>query len=147
MAMSLGRLSGAMLIGKPLDMSVQAALDAQDDAGSLCLEADVFYGDSKMDKSRVRLTLEKSASAPQQSLIRIRSAVLVDEPVVTLYLRVGCQQKTERRYVSLAELVSEAVPNRNFPATMPQASPVKPALLPGVNVSGGVAGDATRSVN
>ena len=146
MAMSLGRLSGAMLIGKPLDMSVQAALDAQDDAGSLCLEADVFYGDSKMDKSRVRLTLEKSASAPQQSMIRIRSAVLVDEPVETLYLRVGCQQKTERRYVSLAELVSEAVPNRNFPATMPQASPVKPALLPGVNVSGDVAGNATRSV-
>ena len=118
MAMSLGRHSGAALIGRPLDMSVQVMLESQDDVGNLCLEADVFYADNKLDKSRVRVTLEKSVSAPQQGLIRIRSAVLVDEPVVTLNLRVGCQLKTERRYVSLADLVSEAVPDRSVAAAM-----------------------------
>ena len=145
MAMSLGRLNGAMLIGRPLDMSVQAVLDAQEDASSACLEADVFYGDSKLDKSRVRVTLEKSASTSQQALVRIRSAVLVDEPVVTLFLRVGCQQKTERRYVSLAELVSESVPDRNVPAPMPQVSPARSAPLPAIDATGGMTGNATRS--
>ena len=125
--MSLGRHSGAVLIGRPLDMSVQAVLESQDDASNLCLEADVFYADNKLDKSRVRVTLEKSASAPQQGLIRIRSAVLVDEPVVTLYLRAGCQLKTERRYVSLADLVSEAVPDRSTPAAMPLTTPARQA--------------------
>jgi len=128
MAMSLGRLNGAALIGRPLDMSVQAVLEPQDDASNLCMEADVFYADNKLDKSRVRVTLEKSPSSVQQGVIRIRSAVLVDEPVVTLVLRVGCQPKTERRYVSLADLVSEAVPDRNTPAAMPlpSTSPSRP---------------------
>ena len=124
--MSLGRHSGTALIGRPLDMSVQAVLEAQDDAGSLCMEADVFYADNKLDKSRVRVTLERSASAPQQALIRVRSSALIDEPVVTLYLRVGCQQKTERRYVSLAELVSETVLDKNTLTPMPSAAPVRP---------------------
>lgn len=137
MAMSLGRHSGSALIGRPLDMSVQAVLESQDDASNLCLEADVFYADNKLDKSRVRVTLEKSASAPQQGLIRIRSAVLVDEPVVTLYLRVGCQLKTERRYVSLADLVSEAVPDRNTPAVMPLITPARPAANSAGNASTG----------
>ena len=134
-AMSLGRHSGAALIGRPLDISVQAVLESQDDASNLCLEADVFYADNKLDKSRVRVTLEKSASAPQQGLIRIRSAVLIDEPVVTLYLRVGCQLKTERRYVSLAELVSEPLPDRNSSRPMPPAAPVSPTVIPAVNAA------------
>ena len=134
--MSLGRHSGATLIGRPLDISVQAVLEAQDEVGGGCLEADVFYADNKLDKSRVRVTLEKSASAPQQGLIRVRSAVLVDEPVVTLYLRVGCQLKTERRYVSLAELVAEPLPDRNSSTPMPLVAPVRPAALPAVNAAG-----------
>ena len=135
-AMSLGRHSGAALIGRPLDISVQAVLEPQDDASNLCLEADVFYADNKLDNSRVRVTLEKSVAAPQQSLIRIRSSALVDEPVVTFYLRVGCQQKTERRYVSLAELVSESVTDKNPSTPMPSAAPVRPAALPAVNAAG-----------
>ena len=136
--MSLGRHSGAALIGRPLDMSVQAVLDAQDEAGNLCLEADVFYADNKLDRSRVRVTLEKSATAPQQARIRIRSTALVDEPIVTVYLRVGCLLKTERRYVSLAELASEAVPDKNIPAALPPAAsivPVRPAALPPANIA------------
>ncbi len=135
MAMSLGRHSGATLIGRPLDISVQAVLEPQEDAGSLCLEADVFYADNKIDKSRVRVTLEKSASTPQQALIRIRSTILVDEPVVTIYLRVGCLLKTERRYVSLAELVSEAAPDRSAPAPLPSAAPARPAVIPPLNTA------------
>lgn len=129
MAMSLGRHSGATLIGRPLDLSVQAVLEAQDDMGSQCLEADVFYADNKVDKSRVKVTLEKSASTLPQALIRVRSSVLVDEPVVTLYLRVGCQRKTERRYVTLADLASEVAPDKNTLVPMPLAAPIKSAVV------------------
>ena len=133
MAMSLGRHSGAALIGRPLDISVQAVLESQDDLASACLDADVFYADNRVDKSRVRVTLEKSVSVPSQALIRIRSSALVDEPVVTVYLRVGCQLKTERRYVTLAELVSESAPDRNTVTPMPPAAPIRPAAIPPVN--------------
>ncbi len=133
MAMSLGKHSGATLIGRPLDISVQAVLEAQDDAANLCLEADVFYADNKLDKSRVRVTLEKPSSATQPALIRIRSAVLIDEPGVTIYVRAGCQLKTERRYVSLAELVSEVAPDRTASAPMPVAAPPRPVVAPSIN--------------
>ena len=138
-AMSLGRHSGAALIGRPLDMSIQAVLEPQDDASSLCLEADVFYADNKLDKSRVRVTLEKSASSPQQGLIRIRSAVLVDEPIVTIYMRAGCQLKTERRYVSLADLVPETMADRNSSVPMALPVPVPALVRPAASASGSTA--------
>ena len=127
--MSLGRHRGATLIGRPLDITVQAVMDAQEDIASLCLDADVFYADNKLDKARVRVTAEKSATGSQDVVIRVRSSNLVDEPVVTLYLRVGCQQKTERRYVTLAELASDVVPDRNTVSPTTPPIQVSPPLL------------------
>ncbi len=118
------------MIGRPLDTTVQVVLEAQDDAGSLCLDADVFYADNKLDKSRVRITLEKSLTSPNQAVARIRSSVAVDEPVVTLYLRAGCQLKTERRYVLLAEPMPETAPDRNSPLPMPPLALGRPATVP-----------------
>ena len=115
-AMSLGRLRGAALVGRPLDMSIQAVMDAKDDIASLCIDAEVFYADTKIDKSRVRVTAEKVVAGSQDVVIRVRASTLVDEPVVTVYLRAGCQQKTERRYVALADLASDVSPDRNSAA-------------------------------
>ncbi len=124
-AMSLGRHRGAVLIGRPLDMSVQAVLDGQEDLNTLCLDADVFYADNKLDKSRVRVTAEKTSPTSQDAVIRIRSTVVIDEPIVTVYLRVGCQQKTEKRYVALADMVSDTAPEK---ASQPVLQPVAPTL-------------------
>lgn len=107
--MSLGRSSGATLIGRPLDITVQASLEGADDNPLSCLEAEVFYADERIDRSRVRTSLERRATA-QEVLIRIRVARPVDEPVVTLYLRAGCVQRTEKRYVLLADVVTEQAP-------------------------------------
>lgn len=135
-AASLGRHSGAALVGRPLDISVQAVLNAQDDIANLCLDADVFYADNRLDKSRVRITAEKTSAGSQDAVIRIRATVPVDEPVVTIYVRVGCQQKIERRYVTLADMPSEAVTDRNAASFgrspsqgFPQAS-TSPGLAP-----------------
>jgi len=134
MAMSLGQLSGAALIGRPLDISVQAVLDAQTDANSLCLEADVLYGDNRLDRSRVSVSIEKSPGGPSQGLIRIRSSVPVDEPVVTFSVRAGCLLKTERRYVVFADLVPEAGLDKNTSAPVPSQLPtvvsIQPAIVP-----------------
>ena len=158
MAMSLGRHSGATFIGRPLDISVQAVLEAQGDVSSLCLEADVFYADNKLDKSRVGVSIERSPTLPSQALIRIRSAVLVDEPIVTLYVRAGCQPTTERRYVTLSELVPETLSDRNtltpMPALAPSAASIRPGVVPPPNTAApGSSGSqvsapqAARSVN
>ncbi|MCJ0763403.1 type IV pilus assembly protein FimV [Variovorax terrae] len=107
MALSLGRARGATLIGRPLDLTVPVRLESGEDPSTLCFDADVFHADTRIDGGKVRTVVEPGAS-PQDVLVRIRSSAIVDEPVVTVYLRAGCTQKTTRRYVLLADLSSDA---------------------------------------
>jgi len=106
MAISLGRSSGATLLGRPLEVNIRATLDRPDAGNDACLSAEVFYADDRIDKSRVRSSIEKVGPG-QDALIRIRVSKVVDEPVVTLYVRAGCEQRTERRYVLLADVAPE----------------------------------------
>jgi len=128
MAVSLGRSSGATLLGRPLDVSVQVEPDPGDASAPACVEADVFYGDERVAASRVQASVERTAAA-QDARIRIRVARAVDEPVITLYVRAGCVQRTERRYVLLADVATEQAPAPRVAGTMsrPAAEVLAPA--------------------
>ena len=85
-ALTLGRVRGAALVGQPLDMVVPVQMDAGEDASSLCFDADVFHADTRQEASRVRVVVEATAQ-PQTVNVRVLSSAVVDEPVVTVYLR------------------------------------------------------------
>ncbi len=121
MAVSLGRHRGVALIGRPLDISVQAVLDAQEDPAAACIDADVFLGDNKLYRARYQVSAERTGRG-QDALIHIRTTSPIDEPVVTIYLRAGCVQKTEKKFVVLADLVSEPAAAPAM-AQMPAAAP------------------------
>lgn len=135
-ALTLGRLRGAALVGQSLDIAVQVQLDADDNPQGLCFEADVFHGDARQEPSRVRLTVQP-AQAGQLVNLRVQSQSPIDEPVVTVYLRAGCAQKTSRRYVMLADVVSDALttvaPQMGQVPLMQPATSVA-ALAPGGSV-------------
>lgn len=123
-ALTLGRVRGAAIIGQPLDVTIQVQMDAGDDAASLCFDADVFHADARQDANRVRVVVETSPQSTTANA-RIQSSALVDEPIVTVYLRTGCGQKTTRRYVLLADFPSEiAAPA--VPLVAPVAAPATP---------------------
>lgn len=127
MAMSLGRHRGAAVIGRPLDISIQAVLDAQEDLAASCIEADVFYSDTKLARGRIQVSSERTGSG-QDAVIHVRTSLPIDEPVVSIYLRTGCVQKNEKKFVVLADLVSEQapqVPAQGFAAR--QAAPASVA--------------------
>jgi len=92
----------------------------------------VYYGENRQDASRVVVTNE--ASRPGlPPVVRVVAHTHVDEPIVTVYLRSGCGQQTTRRYVLLADLVSEVVPALVRPSAVSepalayaQAKAVKP---------------------
>lgn len=121
-ALTLGRLRGAALLGQPLDVVIAVQAGPDEDVAGLCFDAEVFYADSRVDPSRVRVKFEPAVQA-QGPAIRVSSSVKIDEPVVTVNLRAGCNQKTSRRYVVLAELASDV-------ADLPPATamPVPPSL-------------------
>jgi tetratricopeptide (TPR) repeat protein len=102
-AMSLGRTKGAVWIGQSLDVSIQVRLESGEDASSLCATADVFHADTRVSSEQVRVSIDAGVNR-DEAMVRIRSAALVDEPVVTLYLKAGCNQTMTRRYVLLAEV-------------------------------------------
>jgi hypothetical protein len=105
-ALTLGRLSGAAWVGRSLDITIPVQMNTGEAADSLCLQADVFHADTRQDASGVRVTIEPS-TRPQTATVRIKSSTPVDEPVVTVYLRTECGQRTTRRYVMLADMPSE----------------------------------------
>ncbi|HSV47661.1 MAG TPA: hypothetical protein VLJ58_17870, partial [Ramlibacter sp.] len=105
-ALTLGRVQGVALIGRPLNVAVRVELDAPADAAELCLVADVFYGDTRLDRNRVTISVDAAGNGA--AIAQLRSNVAVDEPVVTVYLQAGCVQKLTRRFVLLAEQPGDA---------------------------------------
>ncbi len=128
-ALTLGRIQGAALIGRPLAVSIGVQFDPAQSLTSACFEADVFHGDAKQDPSRVKVRLEPAASG-QGNVLRVNSDTPVNEPIVTVYLRAGCAQMISRRYVMLADIVSEqAVPVPRV-AAVPLVEPVSSSTAP-----------------
>jgi len=106
--MSLGRPRSVALLGQPLELTVPVQFDADEKAAGLCFDADVFFGDNKLDTSQVLVT---APTVNQEALVNVRvvSRQAIDEPVVTVYLRGGCLQKSTRKFVLLADLATDLV--------------------------------------
>jgi hypothetical protein len=126
-ALTLGRARGAAWIGQPLELLVPVQLDAGQFDAAVCAEADVFHGDSRQDASRVLIQMQATDQADTFNL-RLSSSSLVDEPVVTVYLRAGCSQKSARKYVLLADYPNDAAAPLSRTVT-PAAAPT-PLVIP-----------------
>jgi hypothetical protein len=98
--LTVGRAQGVALIGRPLEVSVPLVLDGPGDDAAQCSQAEVYYGDSRVDPSRITADVQSGAAS---TAVRVRSSAAVNEPVVTLYLHVGCGSKVTRRFVLLSE--------------------------------------------
>ena len=126
LALTLGSLQGPVWIGRSMDVALALYAEAGEDVAALCLEADVFYADTRQDPRGVSLSF-KAGLPGQPAMLRIASAALVNEPMVTLHVRAGCVHKTSRRYVLLAD------PPIDLPAPAPAPAPplaASPPALP-----------------
>ena len=134
-ALTLGRARGAALLGQPFQITVPVQLAVDEDGSGLCFEADVFYGDVRQEATRVSVTPERNA-AGQPTALRIQARMPVDEPVVSVYVRSTCGVSTSRRYVLLADLVSEV----SLPLVA--TAPVQATRQPAVALPGGTSANA-----
>jgi hypothetical protein len=128
-ALNLGRARGAAWIGQSLELVVPVQIDSAQADGALCAEADVYHGDSRQDSSRIQVQVEPTG-LPDTFNLRILSSALIDEPVVTVYLRAGCSQKSSRKFVLLADFPNESVATQSresAPASVPTVLPTEAA--------------------
>jgi pilus assembly protein FimV len=129
-ALTLGRARGAALLGQPLEMQVPIILATDEDGSALCFSADVYYGESRLEASKVSVKAELGANG-QPTQLRISAKTPIDEPVVTAYVRAACGITTSRKYVLLADLATQLAPVApNLAATsalrLPSAAPTAP---------------------
>lgn len=101
-ALTLGAASGTALLGRSAKLAVPVQLNSAEEGRQLCAQADVFYGDRKIAAQSV----EVKPVVPADSLnawVDVVAVPPVDEPVVTIFVRAGCEQKLSRRYLLMAE--------------------------------------------
>ncbi|MES2949019.1 MAG: hypothetical protein V4858_10805 [Pseudomonadota bacterium] len=127
--LTLGRAQGVVFVGKPLDLRVQVQFDASEDIQDACMGAEVFYGDTPLDASRVSVLVEPATGGARGPIVRVLSSVLVDEPVITVNFRVGCQQKLSKRYTVFSEVATHVVePPVRVPARTAPAAVAPPVV-------------------
>ena len=116
-SMSLGSSTGAVVFGRPLDLTIQARLDGPLDESSNCFSAEIFQGDARFDSNRIRVDV-KAAANPLEALIRIRSTATITEPWAKVILRSNCGTKMSRQYDFLTDFSSDlpaSLPNTRLP--------------------------------
>lgn len=106
-ALTLGRAQDVAWIGKPLDVRFQVQPDGDGDLLPDCLAAEVLYGDTPLDPARIAVTATTATGAGHN--LRVATTLPINEPVVTVLLRVGCQQKLSKRYTFFAEPPTQVV--------------------------------------
>ncbi len=107
-AMSLGRSRGAAVLGRGLDVTALVGMEPQEPTPeAACFSAEVFYGESRVGNQNITITPVRTS--PSELALRVRSNSPIDEPFVTLYVRIACGQSLARRYVLLADSPSEPV--------------------------------------
>lgn len=106
-AVSLGSMRGAAIVGQVLDVTLVTQRGGDQGLSAVCIDAQVFFGDNPIPPSRVSTVIAAGANAAGETLIKIRTNSVVDEPVVTVVVHEGCSDKNTRKYVFLAEILTD----------------------------------------
>ena len=101
-ALGFGRIVNGTQLGQPLNFAAVLNLDADETLARECVAAEVFSGDNKLQPNQIRVTLEAGAGARERS-VRITSTTLIDEPVLTVSVTLGCSAKMTRRFVAFID--------------------------------------------
>jgi len=103
-ALNLGSVQGSPWLGRPLDIRIPAQFSAQDDPQASCITAEVLYGDTLLDAGKVfTRNVPVGLVGNARHVVCVKTSVAVDEPVVSIQLRVGCKEAATKQYVLLAE--------------------------------------------
>lgn len=143
-AATLGRSSGAVVIGRPLDIRVQAVAGPDEDLSALCVQADVFFGDNQLGSASVRTSTQRNTPDAEAS-VRIQTTVPVNEPIVSVLVKAGCTSPFSRRYVLLADYAADPVASAQEVQSSPVAAAGVPAAqaLPALTAPGSGSGRPT----
>jgi pilus assembly protein FimV len=97
-ALNLGKGVLGSTLGQPLNFSVDVNSEPEEGVTPECVSADVYSGDNKLAPSSVRISSDGAAGATQFS-VRVSTTAVIDEPVVTVAVSLGCPTRVTRRFI------------------------------------------------
>jgi pilus assembly protein FimV len=98
LALNLGKGTLGSTLGQPLNFSVTVNSEPEEGITPECVNAEVFSGDNKLAAGAVRISSDGAAGATQFT-VRVSTNVVIDEPVVTVAVALGCPAKVTRRFI------------------------------------------------
>ncbi len=127
-ALGLGPGPQSVTLGQPLDLSITARLESGESLSPECVSAEVWVGDQRAVPASVSLRPATGLAGANAVVIRVSTALAIDEPVVTVQLQAGCVSRVSRRYVALADPVLAPVAVSALPPVASLPSPPAVAL-------------------
>ena len=115
-----------MLLGRPLDLIFDIHTDPGTELDVACVQATGQAGETRIDSSRLRITAQPVIAGRPPS-VRIRSSMVVVEPILTLRLTVGCSGAIARTYDFFADVPKEVAASA-LPLAPLVIAPVRPPL-------------------
>ena len=120
-ALTIGPVRGPVWLQQKFDIVVPVQLEPGTPTDALCAYADLSFGESQVDRNQVQVAVESSAT-PDTASLRITSRTTVNEPVVTLVLQVGCEQRVVRQYVLLPDMPVLDTADSRRPSVVPESA-------------------------
>ncbi|HWH81061.1 MAG TPA: hypothetical protein VNU71_02375, partial [Burkholderiaceae bacterium] len=133
-AVGFGRITNTTQLGQPLNFAAAVRLEPDEALPLECVSAEVQSGDNKLGAGQVRVSVDGSPDANER-IVRITTNGLIDEPVVTVSVTVGCNSKLTRRFVAFVDppliaLAQAAPPTEPAATRSDTAAPPPPAAAP-----------------
>lgn len=123
--MGLGRPITRAILGDTLAVSVPVRLEPGEELATECVRAEVQFGDDKLAASAVQVSVRDSVAPVGRTatpMVQVRTSALINEPVVTVTLTVGCQARITRKWVSLVDPPDVQMPAIGEPASAPTSA-------------------------
>lgn len=101
-ALGFGRITNSTQLGQRLNFAAEIRLGSDETLARECVSAEVLVGDNRLQPNQVRVTLEPG-SDPNERSVRVTSTALIDEPVVTVSITLGCASRITHRFVAFID--------------------------------------------
>src|SRR4051794_14517900 len=96
-ALGFGRIANATQLGQRLNFAAEVRLASDETLARECVSAEVLVGDNRLQPNQIRVTLEPGSDLNERR-VRVTSTALVDEPIVTVSITLGCAARITHKF-------------------------------------------------
>ena len=124
-AFGFGRGSSPTVLGQTLNFTAVVRVEPDEALGPECVGAEVMLGENRLPTQALSVTVEPGQTAGER-LVRVTSAAIVDEPVVTVTITLGCAQRVSRKFVAFIDPPSVSLAQSSIVESSPVETPRAP---------------------